>query len=142
MSTFDTALSAVFDGREEGFSQHLRDLLRQLYDRGAHDFDLGSQVLAPAPKAAAKLPVKTSAVRVGNVIPTIAHLRAGHTFQNNYLKQQGQYREVVNRHKSQDGHVTHLTTRLVRATDRTVLTTEESFDQEKLLLYKPYRRIS
>lgn len=140
MSTaFDRALNDIFEGRQEGFSNHLKGLLRELYERGAKDKD------APAPKstAAGEHP-GTAHVDVGKEITSIAALRPGDQFQNQYLRGEGQYRVVVKRHhdtKKNGGRITHLTTKLVRARDKAVIREDDPFDQEKLETYKPYKRL-
>lgn len=141
MSTaFDTALNDIFDGRQEGFSKHLKGLLRELYERGAKDKE--------APKATPTAPVGehpgTEHVDVGKEITSIAALRPGDRFQNQYLRGEGQYRVVVKRHhdtKKNGARITHLTTNLVRAKDKKVIREDDPFDQAKLEQYKPYKRI-
>jgi hypothetical protein len=149
MTTFDTALTEIFEGREEDFSQHLRGLLRQLYERG------GTDSAPPTPKAPPKTePTKSTSEGVlatmdktspGEIVASIAHLRAGQKFQNDYLRREGLHREVVKLHTRQKKPdpkvVTHLTTKVVRTVDGVVIRQQERFDQDKFQMYKPYRRL-
>jgi len=122
---FDQALSDVFEGREQNFSEHLMGLLRQLYERG------GADATVPAAQA---LPHAA----VGDRVASVGNLRVGDFFQNSFLQRRGQKRRVMAVQQKGSGVV--LVTDLLDS-NGSVRSPSEVFDDNRLNTYAPYKRV-
>ena len=130
---FNTALQDIFEGREENFSGHLLQLLHALYERGVADGPSGAAVRGRTPA------LQAPRVAVGEVVPTVGHLREGDLFQNDYLKSRGQKRHVTHVEIQKNRNVV-LTTDLWDA-DGSIRLPDERIDQDRFHTYAPYKRV-
>ena len=128
---FNTALTSIFTGRQETFSDHLIQLLRQLYERGAADGSVPEVVPT----------LEAPHVDVGEAVATVGSLRLGDMFQNEYLRGIGQRRHVTDVEVEADGNIV-LTTDLENEEDGSVILPSQRIDQRRLEQYESYQRVA